>query len=420
MSQIFAIGTSHKHAPVKVRERVAFAEEELPEALAELQESFAKEAAILSTCNRTELYVVPKRSEVTPDKLMGWLSDNRDVELGQNQFFSLSAHSAARHLMEVAAGIDSQVIGDIQIIGQVKEAYQRAKENSSLGPMLTRLFETALRSGKRVKTETNLFTGAVSVSYVAVELARKIFYPLESQHALVVGAGNTGELTAVSLYGRGVRGVSVTNRTALRAEELIGRLRFGKLLQWESMIEQLHRYDIVIVATGSRDYVLSYEAVEKAAAARSGHQMLIVDLSVPRNVDPRVSEIPNVFCKDLNDLNSVIETNVEKRREEIPKAEAIITKELEEFAAWHRVAPVRPVIADLQQHAESIAHEMLEANRGRFSEDDFKNIEKLVGSVVKKIIGLPMSHLLNAREDPETAIRRAEHVRDLFGLRKEE
>ena len=419
MSQIFAIGTSHKHAPVEFRERVAFAEEELPEALAELEAEFAKEIAILSTCNRTELYLVPK-NEATPAKVLNWLANNRDIELEPKQFFSLSAHSAARHLMEVAAGIDSQVIGDIQIIGQVKEAYQRAKEHNSLGPMLTRLFETALRSGKRVKTETDLFVGAVSISYVAVELARKIFYPLEGQRALVVGAGNTGELTAVSLHGRGVQEISVANRTASHGEQLIQRLGFGKLLRWEEMTEKLGDYDIVIVATGSRDYVLDYEMVKKAAAGRSGHQMLIVDLAVPRNVDPRVSEIPNVFCKDLNDLNGVIESNVEKRREEIPKADAIITEELEEFAAWHRMAPVRPVIADLQRRAESIAREMLDSNRGRFSENDFKNIEKLVGSVVKKIIGLPMSHLLNAREDPETAMQRAEHVRDLFGLRKKE
>ena len=420
LSQIFAIGTSHNYAPVEFREHIAFAQEELPEALAELRASFAKEAVILSTCNRTELYIVPEKNDLTPDDLIDWLARNRNVEFQPNQFFGLSAGSAARHLMEVAASIDSQVIGDIQIIGQVKEAYRTAKEHGSLGPMLTRLFETALRSGKRVKTETDLFAGAVSISYVAVELARKIFYPLEDQCALVVGAGNTGELTAISLHGRGVREISLANRTTQHGEELIKRLKFGQLLPWDRMADELHHYDIVIVATGSREYILNYETVKRAAIARSGHQMLIVDLAVPRNVDPRVSEIPNVFCKDLNDLNSVIELNVERRREEIPKAEAIISEELEEFSAWHRMAPVRPVIADLQRHAESIAREMLDSNRGRFSEHDFKNIEKLVGSVVKKIIGLPMSHLLNAREDPETAIQRAEHVRDLFGLRKKE
>lgn len=415
MSHFFTIGTSHKHASVELREQVAFAEDELPDVLAELRKHFAREVAILSTCNRTEIYIVPQE-DVGAGDILHWLANNRDIDPDPDHFFTFSTHSAARHLMEVAAGIDSQVIGDIQIIGQVKGAYRTAKEQKSLGPVLTRLFETALRAGKRVKTETDLFTGAVSISYVAVELARKIFYPLEDQQTLVVGAGNTGELTAISLHGRGVRHITLANRTEAHGKELIEKLGFGEQLPWEELESALYRYDIIIVATGSREYILDYEAVRSAAAKRSGEQMLIVDLAVPRNVDPRVSEIPNVFCKDLNDLNSVIESNVERRREEIPQAERILAEELEEFTAWQRMAPIRPVIADLRRRAESIAQEMLEENRGRFEEKDFQNIEKLVGSVVKKIIGLPMSHLLNAREDPEGAIKWAEHIRELFDL----
>ncbi|MGE3802951.1 MAG: glutamyl-tRNA reductase [Candidatus Kapaibacterium sp.] len=380
MSQFFAIGTSHKQASVELREQIAFAEDEIPDILAELREWFAREVVILSTCNRTELYIVPNEG-ITPENLLTWLGENRKVKIETSQFFNIHSNSAARHLMEVAAGIDSQVIGDIQIIGQVKDAYRRAKEGKSLGPVLTRLFETALRAGKRVKTETELFTGAVSISYVAVELARKIFYPLGDQRTLVVGAGETGELTAISLRGRGVRQISLANRTEERGKELINKLGFGELLPWERLHSELHNFDIVIVATGARDYVIDYESLRKAAAQRSGNQMLIVDLAIPRNVDPRASEIPNVFCKDLNDLNSVIATNVERRREEIPKAEEIISEELEEFSAWHRMAPIRPVIADLRRRAESIAEQMLQENRSRFTEEEFSNGEKLGGSV---------------------------------------
>ena len=417
MNQFFAIGTSHKQASVALREQVAFAEDELAQTLARLRDRFAEEAALLSTCNRTELYLVPKEG-VAPEDVLQWLGNDRGVEVETGQFFTLHSHSAARHLMEVAAGVDSQVIGDIQIIGQVKDAYRNAQGAGSLGPILTRLFETALRAGKRVKTETELFTGAVSISYVAVELARKIFYPLEDQRTLVVGAGSTGELTAISLRGRGVKNISVANRTEGRGRELIDRLGFGTLVKWDDLGSELHNFDIIIVATGSREYILDFETVRQAAAKYTGNQMLIVDLAVPRNVDPRVSEIPKVFCKDLNDLNSVIEANVERRREEIPKAEGIITEELDEFDAWHRMAPIRPVIADLSRRAESIAREMLEENRGRFTEKDFNNVEKLVGSVVRKIIALPMSRLLDAGDDIEGALRRAEHVRELFDLNR--
>lgn len=416
MSDLFVIGTSHKYAPVDIRARVAFSDEELPEGLHDLCSALAAEAVILSTCNRTELYVVPKGEGTGADDVRRWLARFKQVELNPDHFFTLSSGPAVHHLMEVASGIDSQVIGDIQIIGQVKEAYRVAKEKGSLGKTLTRLFETALRAGKRVKTETELFTGAVSISYVAVELARKIFYPLEGQRTLVVGAGETGELTAASLRGRGVREITVTNRTESRGRELIERLGFGEWLPMEQMREQLHRFDIVIVATGAREYVLGYDDVQRAVEHRSGQTMLIVDLSVPRNVDPRVSEIDNVFCKDLNDLTSVIEANVERRREEIPKAEGIIAEELDEFLTWQRMLSVTPVIADLRRHAETIAHEMLEQNKGRFSEEDFQKVERLVGSVVKRIIGLPMSHLLEAGRDPEGAQRKAEYVKELFNL----
>jgi len=416
VSSFFTIGTSHRYAPVEMRERVAFAADELADVLRALAAGDCREVAILSTCNRTELYAVPEHPDFTPARALAWLTADRRIEQVEDHFFQLTDLRAARHLMEVASGIDSQVTGDIQIIGQVKNAYQTAREAGTLGPVLTRLFETALRAGKRVKTETGLFTGAVSISYVAVELARKIFYPLESQRTLVIGAGDTGELTAISLHGRGVKDIAIANRTEERGRELIERLGFGRILRWEEIAGELHRFDIVIVATGARDYVLDFETVHRAASERGNDQMLIVDLAMPRNVDPAVTTIPNVFCKDLNDLNSVIASNVERRREEVPQAEAIIDEELEEFAAWHRMAPIRPVIADLRRHAATIAREMLEQNRRRFSEEDFTNVEKLVDSVVRKIIALPMSRLLEARDDPEAALRHAEQVRNLFGL----
>jgi glutamyl-tRNA reductase len=397
---------------------VALAEDEIPALYEQLRRLGARESLILSTCNRTEVYAAGPEQEFNPDKLFAWLAGYRGISLDRAHFFTLTSLPAARHLMEVAAGIDSQVIGDIQIIGQVKSAYQSAKSAGGLGPVLTRMCETALRAGKRVKTETDLFAGAASVSYVAVELARKIFYPLESQRTLVIGAGETGELTASSLMGRGVDSIFVANRTPGRAAELIGRIGAGSEVEWNDLAERLHEFDIVVVATGAREYVLDYETVRRASERRSGKPMLIVDLAVPRNVDPQVSEVPGVFCKDLNDLNSVIEGNVEKRRASLPDAERIISEELDEFARWHRLTPVRPVIAELRKQVTSIAEEVLAENRNRFDDKAYENVEKLVHSVVKRIIGTPLSHLLSVQDSPEEAETRATRVRELFGLRR--
>jgi glutamyl-tRNA reductase len=419
--EIYAIGTSYRHAPVDFRERVAISDDELGAALASLQSEIAAEAAIVSTCNRTEIYVVPHSETFHADELRAWLSRFKGIDLPAEYFFALYACGASKHLMEVASGMDSQVLGDIQILGQVKQAYQIAREAGSLGKVLSRLFSSALHTGKRVKSETDLFSGAASISYAAVELAKKIFYPLKGKNALVVGAGDTGELTAISLHGQGVRNITVANRTAERASELIGRLGFGTYMPLEHLGARLHEFDIVIVSTGAQEFIISHEMARSAASRRQSSEMqLIVDISMPRNVDPRVATVPGIFCKDLNDLNGVIEANVARRRAELPRAEAIIMEELTAFSVWCNLLPVTPVVARLQQRSEQIVRTELERHRGRFSENDFRNVERLVASVVKKIIGMPMAHLLNSEADIQETMQKAEYVSLLFNLNLDE
>lgn len=413
---IYAIGTSHKLSPVEVREGVVFAEEEMPDALQSLQDELAAEAVILSTCNRTEIYVVPRNDYFNSDRLKEWLQHWKKTEIPSEHLFAIHSGTAVKHLFEVAAGIDSQVIGDIQIIGQVKQAFRIAQQNGTVGKLLSRLFTTALRTGKRVKTETDLFSGAVSVSYVAVELAKKIFYPLKDQQTLVVGAGETGELTARNLRSQGVRNITITNRTEERGRRLIEELGFGHWMPLNQLAARLHEFDIVIVSAGAPDYLITYQDARASVGGRGSEPQLIVDISVPRNVDPRVSSITGIFCKDLNDLNNVIQENVERRRSELPRAEAIITDELAEFAAWCRLLPVTPIIAQLNRQSEQIARAELEKNRHRFNEAEFAHIEKLVGSVVRKIIGVPMAHLLETEADRDHLMLKAEYVRILFNL----
>lgn len=415
--RVLSLVASHHTAPLDLRERLAFAEEEISEALDALCTGMAGEAVIITTCNRTELYLTPSDDRINADHVREWLGRRRGVALGESHIHAMAdPATVAHHLFSVAAGIDSQVIGDIQILGQVRDAYETARARGSAGKVLSRLFSSALHAGKRVRSETELGAGAVSISYVAVELARKIFHPLSSQRALVVGAGDTGELAARNLYDQGVRTIAIANRTPERANALVERLGFGVYLPIEQLGERLHEYDIVIVSTGARDYLITYDMASRSADRRSGRPQLIVDISVPRNVDPRINDIPLVFCKDINDLNGVIEMNVERRRAEMPKAERIVEEEVERFMTWHRLLPVTPTIAELKRRGEEIARLELQRNRNRFSERDYENVEKLVGSVVKRLLDLPLAHLLDSEQHPEHAMAKAEYIRLLFNL----
>jgi len=413
---IHVLGTSHRHAPVELREKVVFTDGELRRALGDIRARIASEAVIVSTCNRTEIYVVPEDGYFEPDVLRDWLSAWKQCSLAPSHMFTLHGSSAARHLFEVASGIDSQVIGDIQIIGQVKQAFEVARGCDASGKVLSRLFTSAIHTGKRVKSETDLFHGAVSISYVAVELARKIFYPIAEKRTLVIGAGSSGEMAARNLHDQGVRDITITNRTQRRGQDLIERLAFGTWMPLSNLREKLSTFDIVIVSTGASEYLISYEDAKAAASERDGETMLIVDISVPRNVDPRINKIPSIFCKDITDLNSVVESNVERRKAEIPRADIIIADELAKFAAWCNLLPVTPVIAGLKRRAEEIARAEIARNRHRFDKETLEDVEKLVGSVVRRLIGMPMSHLLEAHNDAERARLKAEYVRMLFNL----
>lgn len=416
---IYAVGTTHKHSSLEMRERVAFSDDELEAALRSLREEFASEAVLVSTCNRTEIYLTPREQPFEADRIKEWLCAWKHVHIPKSQLFALHGANAVQHLFEVASGVDSQVIGDIQIIGQVRSAYQIAREKSAVGKLLDRLFSAALHTGKRVKSETELFTGAVSISYVAVELARKIFHPIAGKRTLVVGAGDAGELAARNLHEHGVRDITITNRTESRGLDLIGRLGFGVWLPLDDLPARLHGFDIVIVSTGAPNYMITYDDARSAASRRDGEPQLIVDISLPRNVDPRINTIPTIFCKDLNDLTSVVEENVGRRRAELPRAGMIIADELAKFAAWCELLPVTPVIAQLKSRGEEIARAELEKNRHRFNDADFAHVEKLVGSVVRRIIGMPMAHLLDSGADAERMKLKAEYVKMLFNLNGE-
>jgi len=401
---IYLFGINHTSAPVEVREKVAIDETAIGLAYAQLS-GLVSESVIISTCNRTEIYYTSKSEVIDFKPIKDWLFTFKQIILPDNYFFCKQGKTATQHLFEVASGVASQIIGDIQILGQVKDSLQAAQTHGSVGKILTRLFTEAIKTGKRVRTETEIFTGAVSVSYVAVELAKKIFYPLGDKSALVVGAGDAGELAVENLVHQGVKNISITNRTIERAVELSSKIAGSKVIHFENFKNILHEFDIIIVSTGSPNFVINYSDVLLSSEKRGNREQLIVDISVPRNVDPKSAEIPNVYCKDLNDLSSIIDKNIQKRKAELPKANAIITDEIIKFTAWCKILPVIPFVEKIKNSSNAILEEEFEKNGIRFTNSTDLNTAKLLAStIIKKIIGIPLGQMLEeeiAKENGE-------------------
>ncbi len=392
--RVIALGTSYKTAPVEVRGRVAWTADQLPAALEELTRvPGVLEGAILSTCNRTEIYAVVRPHGDTRLDLLGFWGRLKGVppeELVGHAFF-YQATEAAGHLMRVASGLDSMILGETQILGQVKEAYTLARERGTLGKVLHELFNRSIACGKRVHTETAISQNAVSVSYAAVELARKIFGRLEGRRALLVGAGKMGGLTARHLVDQGIREILVCNRTLARAEEM-AREFGGRAVPWEGLEEHLAAVDVVISSTGAPGYVITREMVRRAMRPRRGRPLFLVDIAVPSDVEPEVGELESVFLYDIDDLESVVLANLEERAREAQKAERILTEEVERFQQWLRSLEVVPLIRSLREKAEEIKQGELQRLFNRLpdlTEREREVIQATTSLIVNKLLNDP-------------------------------
>jgi glutamyl-tRNA reductase len=338
---IFVIGVNHQSAPVALRERLAFRSEDLPAVFSQLrQEAGVQESAILSTCNRVEIYARVPDTHQTPEQLQMFLSRRACIDaalLGASVYRYAEPHSV-QHLFSVASGLDSMVLGEGEILGQVKHAYACAKTHGGTGRVLNALFQKAINAAKAVRTQTGIGRGHASVGTVAVDLAEKIFGTLRSQLVLLAGAGEIGELTLKHLLSRGVSQVRVINRTAGRARDLAAA--YGALAaNWETMSQQLVEADIVIASTASAQPVLGLAAV--AAAMRSRHQrpLCLVDLGVPRNIEPSAGELENVYLFNIDDLKGLVAQSVRRRQAAVNQSRAIIDRKVEHFLSWWRSDP---------------------------------------------------------------------------------
>jgi len=419
---IVSVGVNHKTAPIEIRERVSLSEVQAKEFLTNLiDDGIAQEAMVISTCNRTELYVVPGMPEVDGNYMKEFLISYKDAqgEVRPEHFYNRFYCNTARHLFEVSSAVDSLVLGEGQILGQVKNAYRIAVEVQSAGILLTRLCHTAFSVAKRVKTKTKIMEGAVSVSYAAVELAQKIFSNLSIKKILLVGAGETGELAAKHMFQKNARNIVITNRTLSKAEALAEELGTNQVLPYESYKDHLHEFDIIITAVSSKEYVLTEPELQQSMQKRRLKPVIILDLGLPRNVDPEIGKLKNMFLKDIDALKHIIDKNLEMRKCELPKVKKIIDEELVGFAQWINTLKVRPTIVDLQSKFIEIKEKELERFRYKVSDAELKRMERLTDRILKKILHHPIKMLKAPVDTADTIPSRVNLVRNIFDLEEQ-
>jgi glutamyl-tRNA reductase len=421
---LFLLGVSHRTAPVDLRERLDFSSRDLSAAAGAIATlPSMTEAVVLSTCNRSELYVATADPGRAREELVSFISEYHHVSVPtfQPHLFALENSAAVAHLFRVAAGLDSLVVGEPQILGQVKEAYQTSATKRWVGPVLSNVFRWSFGVGKRVRTETALGEGAVSVSYAAVALARKIFGRLTGRRVLVVGAGEISSLTAQHLRTQGVGEIVITSRTHAHAEELAA-LVGGLAVPWEVMANALGAADIVITATGSQRPIITRAQLEAAQGYRRSTPLFIIDIAVPRDVDAAVGEIEQVFLYNIDDLQIIVEENLSRRAAEVERAESIVNDEVTKFMAWQRSRSAVPTVVALRQRFESIRRSELQRLEGKLSAlppEARTRVDEVTRLIVEKLL-LEPTEQLKALPDEETQAAYTEAVNRLFRLQEED
>ena len=412
-------GMNHTSAPLMVRERVAFPEQEILEAVARLRRTAGvEEALILSTCNRTELIVSMHPGEA-PGTLARFLASERPIteEELERHCYLYRDEQAVRHVFRTAASLDSMVVGEAQILGQVKEAHALAGRAGALGAVLDALCRRAFMVAKKVRSETGISRNPVSIAYAAVGLARDIFGGLEDKMVLIVGAGKMARLAAQHLIGHGVRRVAVANRSFQNADELARGLG-GRAVPFDRLFEEMERADIVIASTAAPHTVIQRDDAQRLSRARRGRPIFFIDIAVPRDVDPTVNEVDNVYLYDLDDLQKMVRSNLDGRRQELLSAEAIIERETSAFLAWTKSLQVAPTIIELRRRLHDMAGQELARFHGRLgppTSSQEEALRQMAESLVNKMLHPPMLALKRAAAQSGGG-QRVKLIREIFGI----
>jgi len=421
---LLLVGTDYRCSPIELREKVAYGKEETEEMLVHLlARAEVAEAFLLSTCNRTEVYLQPRDEEGAYNAVLNMVFLHRVPELERpGRLYVKRNGEAARHLLGVASGLESMVLGEPEILGQVKQASALAEAVGAEGPVLRRLLRSATAAGKRARQETAITTGAVSLGYAVVELARNIFRGLEECQVLLIGAGEIARSVARPVVERGARELRVANRSLERAQQFKEEFPNAEILAFDERLAALQTADLVIASTGADEPVLTRAHLKAAMRHRPSRPLLVVDLGVPRNVEPRAGRLENVFLHAIDSLDTLIQRNLKRRKEEVPKVEEIIEQELALFRGWVRGLEAEPLIARLQKQAEKIRRNELEAALARFPQETHEELERLTRSLVRKILHHPSTRL-RARDGSAVGVgdlSRLDMVRELFHLDDDE
>jgi len=420
MSELLALGVSHKTAPLELRERLSLTEGRAVGALHELTAvEGIHEAAAISTCNRTELYLIVSDPVEAESEALGVLTRQAEIRPTEllGHLYSLRAGEAARHLFQVTAGLDSMIVGEAEIQGQVKRAYELALVESATGPILNRLFRGALAGGGRVREETAVGEKGVSVPSVAVELARRTLGDLGEKRVLVVGAGETAELVAKALVSRGAASVFVANRHYDRAIGLAQRFG-GEAARWEQLPEQLQAADIVVSATNSPHHIVERDGLEQVMETRSGRPLLLVDIAVPRDVEPECREVTGVSLHDIDDVQQIVGRNAGDREAEARRAEPILAAELDRFERWLASLSVVPTIAALRERGDEVVARVLAENEGRWdslSAADRERLAAMAKAIASRLLHDPTLRMKRAAGSDDAYLY-VSALRELFGL----
>lgn len=429
--KLIAIALTHKTAPVELRELVALSEEESKSLLRRLHDAVSPDALLITTCNRTELYVRPNDESITSDILIDFLlraktlPPEKEQELRQS-LVRLTHCDAIVHLFEVISGTDSQIVGDQQIFSQVKDAFRQSEEAGTNGGFMVKLAHAAFRVAKRVRSETEIGIGAATISYAAVEFTRKVYDDLRDRTALIIGAGETAELAAKHLVERNIGTLIVANRTVENGRELLSRIRDGspktkdQAVSLDFLSDALRQTDIVISSTASTEYVLTPAIVREGLHKRKSYgPLILLDIAVPRDIDPKVGELDNIFLKDIDDLRAIVDQNLERRKEELPKVQMIIKEEMESFLSLQSKLEAGPTIKKLREKFEAIRQEELERNLSKLPPEQRELVDEMTRRIMNRLLHTPTVMLKEPRNSMDDLLARIELIHSLFALDKE-
>lgn len=423
MLRTLVLGISYKTAPVEIRELFSFSQDSIESGVRQLKDkNYIEECVILSTCNRVEIYAVSENVELCLQSIKDFLSEFHGIPeetFTPHVYYSIG-HMAVRHLFNVASSIDSMVVGEPQVLGQVKSSYKIAAAQGTTGVILNRLFHTSFFVAKRIRTETGIGSHAVSISYVAVELAKRIFDDLSTRSVMLIGAGEMAEIAARHLIRAGINDLFIASRNFENALELSEKLN-GKSIKFDEVFYHIKDVDIVIAATGSQDFIIKPSHVKEALKLRNNEPMFLIDIAVPRDIDPRIEDISDIYLYDIDDLKNVSDENIKTRKESLHKAEEIITQVEKSFEAWLNGLKAVPAIIDLKRRFEIIKDSELKKAFDKLesvSKEDKYIIDMMASRIISKILHNPLTNLKKESSSSMGALY-VDSIKRLFELERE-